>query len=81
MDDWIDYDENKTIIDGRLIEMGWMFRNTSSLSYDGFKTKFIYNYTAINDPFEVGYSRHFIIEDLYTRRLNITNEPLSLTLD
>ena len=63
--------------------MGWLFRNTSSLNYDGFKAKFLYNLEQINDQEAVGYSRNFELEDLYARRINMTagEEPQVMQVD
>ena len=50
VDDWVDYDENNTAFDNHLIEMGWNFRNSSDLRYDGIKVKFLYNTEHTHDP-------------------------------
>ena len=62
--------------------MGWMFRNTSDLNYDGLKVKFLYNTEHTYDETAVGYSGNFELADVYARRLNTSeSEPLVLTED
>ena len=81
--DWVDYDDNLQPYTDHLIEMGWLFRNTSSLNYDGLRVKFLYNREHTNNPARGGYSKNFTLDDMYARRLNITaeEEPLVMLQD
>ena len=85
VDDWINYDENGTAFDNRLVEMGWNFRNTSDLNYDGIKVKFLYNTELTNDKRQSGslaYTDNFDLFDMYSKKLNIDkNEPIWLNTD
>lgn len=77
VNDWVDYDENAQFFDNKMIDMGWMFRNTSSNLYDGLRVKFLYNSTMTNNPTEAGYSRFFILEDVHAPKLDIDEDETS----
>ena len=62
--------------------MGWCFRNSSSTIYDGFKATFLYNSTMINDPTSAAFTNTFLLNDLYSAKLNIAEqEPIALKID
>ena len=87
---WVDYDEEGNMLDNRLIEMGWMFRNTTKpdSKYDGIKVKFLYSHEFMNDPrihdnFEAkAYTDYFELYDMYSKRLDREKkEPISMQID
>lgn len=48
VNDWVDFDdETANPIDDRLIEMGWLFTNSTEKNrmYDGLKAQFVFNST------------------------------------
>lgn len=50
--DWIDYAEDGSYFDNRIVEMAWLFKDNDreNSKYDGIKAKFLYNSTYNNNP-------------------------------
>ena len=69
VDDWVDYGDNGETLDNRVIEMGWNFKTNSTEKYDGFKAKFLYNSTYINNPSQLAFQRIFQLNDVFAPRL------------
>jgi len=73
VDDWVDYDELGNVVDNRVVEMGWFFRESNSDRYDGVKAKFLYNSTYNNNPKQLAFQRIFKLDDMYDVKLDINS--------